>query len=75
LTFDVKINGKIIKSFTPKDYNLHSETIEFTIKKIPAGSSTLAFCGTGTNESFGSAIDNVVVTQYDTCATYDIIKL
>jgi hypothetical protein len=53
--FNVLMNGKIIKSYSPKDCTMIREKISFNCLT----KSTISFCGTGKSDSLGALIDNV----------------
>jgi hypothetical protein len=72
-TFDVKVNGQVVKSIAPADTNVHRDNIEFTLSSC-SGDSTIEFCGTGNSDTYGALIDNIQLSKYDECATFSIVK-
>lgn len=69
---ELRINGYLLKSVAPQDYNLHTENIEFTLGS--AGFIEVKFCGTGNNDSVGTLIDNVKLHLHDECTNFRFNK-
>lgn len=71
--FEVRINGQVLKSVAPGDYNAHHEKIEFDLQSCPQD-TYIEFCGAGKSDSLGAVIDNVQLFEYDECASWSVLK-
>lgn len=64
-------NGQVIKTISPCDYNIHTDSIQFTLNSTPT-SGSLQFCGTGTSDGSGTTISNIKLFYYNTCGNYTL---
>lgn len=69
--FAVYFNGRLVRSFLPKDYKLHHEKI---IIKGRYGKNRLDFVGKGVSDSYGAQIDNVKLVRKTKYGSKNYIK-
>lgn len=63
-TFQVLVNGEVVRSIIPSDYGYNHEQI---VLDLEADQNSLSFCAYGNSDSLGAIIDNVSVKCATSC--------